>query len=277
MNPFGRRLDKKETLKVCEGCLGIVAGTELYDAPILKGLSCVKVISRCGAGTENIDKEEALRRGIQIYNTPDAPTLAVAELTIGLILNLLRKICGMDARIHGGKWQKQMGNLLWGKKAGILGFGRIGQKVAHLLAPFGAEIAYCDIETKKCGVPCTKKALEELLPWADIVTIHISLSPGRKRYIMGKNELALMRPGSWLVNVSRGGAVDEDALRHELGTGRLAGAALDVFESEPYKGPLKDMDNVILTPHVGSCAREARVNMEKEAVENLLKGLRRSI
>jgi D-3-phosphoglycerate dehydrogenase len=94
---------------------------------------------------------------------------------------------------------------------------------------------------------------------------------------MGKNELALMRPGSWLVNVSRGGAVDEDALRHELGTGRLAGAALDVFESEPYKGPLKDMDNVILTPHVGSYAREARVNMEKEAVENLLKGLRRSI
>lgn len=271
-NTFGRKLDRNETLELCSGCVGIIAGTEAYNKDILEKLLTVKVISRCGSGTDNIDLESARKRGIAIYNTPDAPTRAVAELTVGAILNLLRKISHMDRFMRNGKWEKQMGNLLCGKKIGIIGFGRIGQKVCELLSAFGAELAYCDTENKPSSLNCCRKNLEDILKWADIVTLHVSFASASKPLI-GEREIRLMRKDSWLVNISRGGAVDEEALYQALKEGRLSGAAIDVFEQEPYVGPLIEFDNVLLTPHIGSYAEEARMKMEIEAAENLLKGL----
>ena len=272
LNPYGRKINPHELPELAKGAVGLIAGTETISKQTLRSLPSLKVISRCGAGLDNIDLHAADRIGIKVFNTPDAPMLAVAELTVGLILNLLRGVNPMDNIIRSGGWKKLMGNLLYGKKVGIIGFGRIGQKVGEFLSIFGVELAYCDIENKSPLISCSRKSFEKILNWADIITLHLSAS-GKKCPIIGSNELKLMKKGSWLVNVSRGGVVDEKALYYTLKKGHLSGAALDVFEEEPYTGPLSGLHNVLLTPHIGSYAREARIKMEIEAARNLLKGL----
>lgn len=269
LNPYGRKLKKDEIVELCKYTAGIIAGTELMDAEILEKLTDLKVISRCGTGLDNIDLSAAKRLGIKVFNTPDAPTIAVAELTIGLILNLLRKINRMDFALRQDRWEKLMGNLLYGKNVGIIGFGRIGRKVAELLKHFGCKIKYYDTRIAVEGQDAERVELSELLKDSDIISIHVST----KEQIIGDSEIKQIKKGAWLVNVSRGGVVDENALYHALKEGYLAGAAIDVFVQEPYMGPLKEMNNVILTPHIGSYAKEVRIKMEKAAVENLLKGL----
>jgi D-3-phosphoglycerate dehydrogenase len=162
-----------------------------------------------------------------------------------------------------------MGNLLHGKKVGIVGFGRIGQQTATLLLPFGVELSYCDMDTKTCSFDCSKKKLEDILAGADMITLQSSTTAGGE-YRSGEKELQLMKENSWLVNVARGGVVDEAALYNELKKGHLAGAAIDVFEHEPYDGPLKELANTIITPHIGSYAKEGRIQMEIDSVKNLL-------
>lgn len=263
LNPHGRNLTREELVALCGSARGIIAGTEPLDACVLAQLPDLKVISRCGAGMSNVDLEEARRRGIRVLNTPDAPTMAVAELTLGLILSLLRQVSVMDAALKRGEWRKKMGNLLQRKKVGIIGYGRIGRQLELLLKPFECPVAYCDPQhpTGPGAMP-----LDELLPWADLVSLHAS--SGKR--ILGERELSAMKPGAWLVNVARGESVDEAALCDRLSSGALAGAALDVFAKEPYSGPLAQLSNVLLTPHVGSYARESRINMELEAAQNLL-------
>lgn len=270
LNPHGRKLEKEDVIELCTSAVGIIAGTETLDANTLDKLPDLKVISRCGTGLDNVDLGAAEKLGIKVFNTPDAPTLAVAELTIGLILNLLRKVNQMDIAVRNGKWEKLMGNLLTFKRVGLIGLGRIGRKVAGLLKPFECEIKYYDkgtIEDK--GLNAEKFELDELLKTSELISIHIS----SKEQIIGENEIRLMPEGAWLVNVSRGGVVDELALYKAIKDGHLSGAALDVFGAEPYTGILKELKNVILTPHIGSYAKEGRVTMELQAVENLLKGL----
>jgi len=269
LNPYGRKPEKQETFEICKDSTGIIAGTETLDCELIKKLKNLKVISRCGAGIDNVDQNAARKRGIKIFNTPDAPTLAVAELTVGLILNLLRRITYMHIVLKGKKWKKSMGSLLYKKKVGIIGFGRIGGKVAGLLKPFGCEIAYADSYIEAGFAKLRRLSLRELLGWADIVSLHAS--GGQK--ILGKKEIKAMKKGAWLVNTSRGGTVDEDELYKALKEGYLSGAAIDVFEREPYAGPLNKLNNIILTPHIGSYTRESRVEMERQAVLNLLKGL----
>ena len=162
-----------------------------------------------------------------------------------------------------------MGSILSDKKVGIIGFGRIGRKVAELLSSFGCEIAYVDPYVEDGIMGLSRLPMSKLLRWADIISVHVS---GEDRLI-GKDEIRMMKKEGLLINVSRGGVIDEDALYQALKEGYLSGAALDVFEQEPYKGPLKELDNTILTPHIGSYAKEARIKMEIQAVENLLKGL----
>lgn len=272
LNPHGRKLKSLEVVDMCKDTVGIIAGTETIDAAVLKSLPSVKVISRCGTGMDNVDLKTAADLGIKVYNTPDAPTLPVAELAVGLILDLMRKISSMDRAIRNGKWDKLMGHLLFGKKIGIIGFGRIGQKTGELLSAFGTDLAYCDVEPKNCSYQCVQKQFEEILGWADIITIHASASAGC-RSIIGRNELELMKRNAFLVNVSRGGMIDEDALFHALKEGHIAGAAIDVYDKEPYTGPLVQLEQVVLTPHVGSYAKEARISMELEAAKNLIQGL----
>ncbi len=273
LNPYGRKLTKKEVVDIAKDIDGIIAGTEPINRWVFNNLANLKVVSRCGVGMDNVDLAAAEKMGIKVFNTPFGPTLAVAELTVGLVLNLLRKITQMDRELRIATWKKRMGNLLHSKKIGIVGFGRIGQKVAELLLPFGVEIGYCDVCEISCSLPCLPQNFESLLLWSDIISLHLS-SQNELLPLIGKRELQKMKKGSWLINASRGGIVDENALYSALKNGHIAGAAIDVFDKEPYEGPLSDLENVILTPHVGSYAQEARIAMEKQAVENLIQGLK---
>lgn len=270
LNPYERKLTEDECLALYGNIDGLIAGTEALTEKVLKPAVNLKVISRCGAGLDNVDLSAAKKQGIQVFNTPYGPTSAVAELTVALILSLLRHINLMDRDMRAGKWQKRMGHLLQGKKVGIIGFGKVGQKVAELLQGLGTQIAYCDPAVVKMKAGYKQMTLEELLRWSDIITIHAS----GKNPLLSYKELGKMNKGSWLVNCARGSMINEKALCQALEEGRLSGAALDVFEKEPYEGPLSRLDNVILTPHIGSYAKEARVAMEIEAARNLIKGLK---
>lgn len=275
LNPYGRKLREDEIIELIKGVDGIIAGTESLTRKVLESTPSLKVISRCGVGMDNVDITVAEQLGIKVFNTPYGPTLAVAELTVGLIFDLLRKISWMDRELRASTWKKRTGNLLQGKRIGIVGFGRIGQKVAELLLPFGVDLGYCDnIRIGELeNLRIKRLEMDELLRKSDIVTFHVS---GKyEKPLLGAKEIDTMKKGAWIVNVARGGVVDEGALFNALKDGRLAGAALDVFKKEPYDGPLKKLDNIILTPHIGSYAKEARMEMERQTVKNLIEGLRR--
>jgi D-3-phosphoglycerate dehydrogenase / 2-oxoglutarate reductase len=274
-NPYKRKLTESELsgLLQKEKPIGLIAGTEPITAKVLnESAEYLRVVSRVGVGWDNVDHKAAKSIGIKIYRTPDATTQTVAELTLGLILSLLREINQMDNELKAGLWKKRMGSLLQDKKVGIIGFGRIGRRLAQLLVPFKVKIRYYDIIKIEDNHTGKKMSLDNLLAESDIVTLHVSVS-GNNDAIMNEKELMLMKKGSWLVNASRGGVVDEIALYDALSSGHLSGAAIDVFESEPYTGPLTSLSNVILTPHIGSYASEARVRMETESVDNLIEGL----
>ena len=272
INPYKRKVKPEELIQLAGDAVGLVAGTEPLNAEVLSKLKFLKVISRCGVGLDNVDLAAAQKLGIRVFNTPDGPTVAVAELTVGLILNLLRKTYRMDPLLKSGKWDKLMGNLLYQKKVGLVGMGRIGRKVAELLKSFGCYLFYSDPFLKDKIAGLDNLLIKELLNWADIISLHVSTS----KQLLGEEEFKFMKKGAWLINLSRGGVVNEGALFTYIKRGDLSGAAIDVFEQEPYKGPLATLDNVILTPHIGSYAREARVRMEIEAVKNLLNGLKDS-
>jgi len=272
LNPYGRKLTTDEVIKLGKDCIGIIAGVEPLNADVLIALSNLKCISRCGSGIDNVDVKKADELGIIVKNTPLGPTRAVSELTIGLIFDLLRQISLRDRLIRKGEWHKEMGFLLKNKKIGILGLGHIGRNTAELLLKLDAQVYGFDIEPYKTLISKTKIKLlsfDELLSNCDVICVHVSTKPG-SACLIGKKELEKMKKDSFLVNVSRGGVVDEKALYKALKTGKILGAAVDVFEKEPYNGPLKELDNVILTPHIGSYAKEARLEMELDSVKNLL-------
>ena len=274
LNPYGRKLSGDEVVELSADAVGVIAGTEPLDRTVLEKLPLLRVISRCGVGMDNVDLKATAQLNIKVFNTPFGPTLAVAELTVGLILDLLRNITQMDRDMKAGIWKKRMGNLLSDKMVGIIGFGRIGQKTGELLRALGCMIGYYDsLRIKEFkDLRIKKLEMDELLLKSDIMTVHVS---GKyEKPLLGAKEFDMMKDGACLINVARGGAVDENALFNALKDGRLAGAALDVFEKEPYNGPLKELDNVILTPHIGSYAKEARMEMEIQAAKNLVEGLR---
>lgn len=271
-SPHARRLEPQETIDLLRGCAGVIAGTETYDESVLAALPDLKVISRVGVGLDDIDLGAAAARGIVVTNTPGGPTAAVAELTIALMLDLLRHVSSMDRALRAGTWKKRMGNLLRGKRVGVVGYGRIGRSVAGLAQALGAEVAFCDVCEPSGDEPHPAMTLGSLLGWADIVTLHCPACEDGA--LIGAVELARMRRGSWIVNTSRGSLIDEVALVDALRSGHIAGAGVDVHPWEPYDGPLTELDNAVLTPHVGSYAIESRVEMETDAVRNLLEALR---
>lgn len=270
LNPHGRKLTPGETVTLCAGCDGILAGTERLDRAVLGQLPGLRVVSRCGVGMDSVDMAACEEMGIAVRNTPFGPTRAVAELTAGLILDLLRQVTRMDRELRAGKWAKRMGNLLQGKRVGVVGYGRIGRATADLLELMGAHVAYADPCVSESGRP--RMELDDLMAWADIVSLHCSKTDSAC-FLIDAGRLALMRKGSWLVNAGRGGLVDEEALHALLSTGHIAGAAIDCFGKEPYDGPLAQLPNTILTPHIGSYAAEGRTRMELDAARNLLDAL----
>ena len=264
LNPFKRKLTRQESVSLMAGVEGLIAGLEVLDEQLL-AQSQLKVISRCGAGISNVDLKAAKRLNIQVLSTPDAPTIAVAELTIGAMLALIRSIFQMNQHMHAGQWHKMMGSQMAGKTILILGFGRIGQKVAEFLGPFQVNIIVVDPLVKKAeGVSCL--ALQDALPLADIITIHVNgESP-----LLGSAEFSLMKKGVCILNAARGRVIDELALVSALQTNKVAAAWCDVFDEEPYQGPLQKFPQVILTPHIGSYTEECRRLMEMQAAQHLI-------
>jgi len=273
LNPHGRRLSEAEaSALLADGYVGMVAGVEPLTRAVIGAAASLKVISRCGIGLDSVDLEAAAARGIKVYNTPGAPVSAVAELTIGLMLNLLRHVSQADRTLRNGEWKQLMGNLLAFQTVGIVGFGRIGRRVAELAHAFGSKILVHDAAPADIPEYCRAVGFEDLLAQSDVVSLHVPFLP-ELHHFFGPAQFARMKRGAFLLNVARGGLVDEAALLDALQTGRLAGAALDTFEEEPYSGPLRTLPQVLLTAHMGSYAKESRIQMEHEAAHNLLLGL----
>ncbi len=273
-NARGRTLTGEEVISLAKDCDGIIAGTEPLSAAVMTFCPKLKAISRLGVGLDNVDVDFAKARNIAVTTTSaDALARSVSEYTLGLALNLLRRISLHDREIRQETWQKHMGTGLLGKKLGIIGFGRMGRAVAALFAVLGCDIAFTDPHVSaEDGGRYTKMEQEELLAWADIISLHCS-ADALTAPLLGEKEFALMPQGSWLVNTSRGCVLDEDALYTALENKHLSGAALDVFGEEPYTGKLSTLDNILLSPHAASYAREARIRMEMEAVQNICNSL----
>lgn len=275
-NPYGRRLTEGEAKDLLEKHqpVGMIAGVEPLNADFFRLAKRLKIVSRCGAGLDSVDVGAAEEMGIVVTSTPDAVTVPVAELTLGLILSLLRNIHIADRSVRNGGWERPMGSLLHRKVVGIIGMGRIGKYMAGLMAPFGCRLLGFDQEIAE-NDRCAIVGLDELLSESDIVTLHIPYSRENHHFISA-SEMSKMKEGAFLINAARGGLVNEEALFEVLKSKKLSGAALDCFEEEPYSGNLKGLENVLLTSHIGSYAREAREEMELEAVENLLRELKRA-
>lgn len=273
-NPYRRKLTEEEAAALLEQYrpVGMIAGVEPLTRAVLTRGEGLKVISRCGIGMDSVDLAAAADLGIRVTNTPDAPTIPVAELTLGMILALLRQIHRSDASIRGGQWERPMGSLLYGKTVGIVGCGRIGTYLGRLLAPFGCTLLGHDPFLADSAV-FRLLPLDELLAQADVVSLHLPCTP-ESRHLLDARRIGLMKEAAFLVNAARGGLVDEGALCAALAAGRLGGAALDCFEEEPYTGPLRELPNVLLTGHIGSYAREGRAIMEEQAAANLVAALR---
>jgi len=272
LNPFNARLTEDQAIDLLgQNSIGLIAGLEPLNQKVLQSANELKVIARVGTGLDNVDLTAAKKLGIKVLNTPDAPTSAVAELTLGHILGLLRNIARTDRQIRDNKWQGQMGSLLETKTVGVIGFGRIGQKVAKLVSAFGAKVIVHDPFMR--AEDFENCSLKELCKQSDVLTLHVPYSD-KTHHIISSELIQAMKPGSFVVNVSRGGLIDEVSLLRALESGHLAGAALDCFEQEPYFGPLSKLENVQMTAHMGTYARETRDLMEQEASLLLVKALR---
>lgn len=271
-NPYGRKLKANEVIELAKDCVGIVAGVEPLNKEVLDALPNLKCISRVGVGMDSVDIEHAKSKGISVVNTPDGPTRGVAELTLALTMSLLRKVPQAHMALRNKKWEKQIGNLVLNKTIGIIGLGRIGKMTAELFKGIGNPVIGYDLFpdnnwASKKGVELL--SFDETLAKADIITLHV---PGNsdKSAVIGADEINKMKDGAFLINVSRGGVVDETALYDSLTNGKLTAAAIDVFSEEPYFGNLCTLENVVLTPHLGSYAKEGKLQMEIDAVKNII-------
>ncbi|HQH70502.1 MAG TPA: phosphoglycerate dehydrogenase [bacterium] len=273
LNPFGRRFQEDELAEMIGPYHVLIAGTEPITRRVLERAPNLKHISRVGIGLDSVDLNAARELGIQVSYTPDAPAPAVAELAAGQMLNLLRFVPQADRGMRRGTWKRLMGRRLSECVVGIIGLGRIGKRVTCHLAGFGPKILVNDIAPdhdfieRQCLFLVEK---EQIHREADIITLHVPLTP-ETQGLIGPRELAMMKPDALLINTARGGIVDEAALAAALRAGKLGGAAVDVFEQEPYTGELIGLENCLLTCHMGSCSLDCRVRMEREATEEAVR------
>jgi len=226
----------------------------------------LKLIIRAGIGLDNIDVAAAKEKGIEVANTPAATSISVAEHTLGLMLGAVRHHGPANLSMKQHKWEKKafIGTELYGKTLGIIGFGRIGREVAKRALAFGMNILAYDVVEIKTDLPVKQVPLEELLKQADVITLHVPKTP---KPILGEAEFALMKDGVVIVNVARGGVVDEKALLQALNSGKVKAAALDVFEKEPPEDfTLIDHPKVTATPHLGASAEEGQKRAGLEVV-----------
>lgn len=262
---LGHDWDEARFRAVLETAHGLVVrSSTTVDAGLLERAPRLRVIGRAGVGVDNIDLDAATERGIPVLNAPSGNTVSAAELTLALILALARKVPEADRSVRAGEWRRSAfaGAELRGKTLGLVGAGRIGGEVARRAQGFGMGVLAHDpylSEERAEELGLEPVSLEALLERADVVSLHVPLT-STTRGMIGAGELARMKPSALLVNLARGGVVDEDALAEALNGGTIAGAALDVYASEPLEeaSPLRDAPNTVLTPHLGAATAEAQ-------------------
>ncbi len=268
---------RDEILLWLEGVEAVIAGVESWTADLMAAAPRLRLICRFGVGYDTVDLEAATRRGIFVAITPATNHVAVAEHTLGLILAVLRRLALQDARAKRGEWVPEPGPELRGRTLGIVGLGRTGREVADLARAFGMRVVACEIAPDNAFVVSrgiTLVELETLLSEADVVTLHVPLTP-ETRKLIDASALARMKRGSYLINTARGGLVDEDALYDALVSGHLAGAGLDVTDPEPpLDWRLARLPQVVMTPHAAGLSTDAIARMEAAAVETTLAVLR---
>ncbi|MFH0884763.1 MAG: hydroxyacid dehydrogenase [Candidatus Micrarchaeota archaeon] len=242
-----------------------VTGELLASAPKLK------LVARAGVGLDNVDKSACEKRGIKVLNTPGASTNAVAELALGLMIGALRNIQKAHHQMKEGRWEKKTltGCEIEGKTLGIIGYGRIGALLGKKASALGMEvIAYNPPPRHEDGIVKFVDDLDSFLGQADVISIHVPATPQTINLVCMEN-IAKMKDGVIIINTSRGEIIDEDALYEGVDSGKVAGAALDVYRAEPYKGRLLELENVYLTPHLGASTKEAQERIGAELVKLL--------
>lgn len=264
----------------------LIAEVPKYDAllvrsqtkitrPVIEATHKLQIVGRAGVGVDNIDLAAATERGVIVVNSPAGNTVAVAELTLGMMLALVRRLVPASVSVGRGEWKKSqfMGNQLYGKTLGVIGTGRIGTEVIKRAQSFGMKVLGYDpflttARAHQLNIEAT--TVEDILKRSDIVTIHAPATAETKNLINAEN-IAKMRDGAYVINCSRGGIIDEQALYDALKSGKLAGAGLDVFAQEPPKeSPLFELDNVVLTPHLGASTEEAQVDVAVDVANQIV-------
>lgn len=278
-NPYQRKLSGAELADFAKDMDGVIAATENLS-PLIQAAKNLKMISRVGIGLDSVPLQLCQEKDITVAYTPDAVTDAAVEITIGAILSSTRHITTADRLIRNNQWKRITGKRVGDSTIGIIGFGRIGSRVAKILASFSPnKILINDTKSKKEEIEALKRVFQveieqvekdRIYKESDIITLHVPLYKKTKELINAE-VFPLLKPNCYLINYARGGIISEKALYKNLKEGRIKGAAVDVFQKEPYSGPLKELENIVLTAHMGSCSFDCRYKMETEATEDLLR------
>lgn len=275
-NTTGRHLTEEEMVEGAREAKGIIVGTDPVTAEVIDNAPQLEVISKYGVGLDNIDLSAANRNGVMVTFTPGTNSEAVAELALGLMLDVARNISAVDREVRKGGWVRSRGIELKDKTIGILGTGKIGMRVGELAAGFGMSVICYDIYQDQNWAERLQAeycSLLEVLKEADIISIHLPLNRAT-RNLIGEEELAEMKDSSILINTARGGIVELDALVKALQEGTIAGAGFDVFAAEPPQNEgLFELDNMVLTSHIAAHTRESITGMGNLAAQNLIRGL----
>jgi phosphoglycerate dehydrogenase-like enzyme len=262
---------------LASGAVAAIVSTDPFDASVFALAPPLRVIARVGVGTDSIDLDAATAAGVAVMITPGANRETAADHAVAMMLAALRRIVEHDGAVRRGEWRRGGAQTPWdlhGTTVGLVGFGSIGRAVAERLRGFDVRLVVAGPALTPADVDEPLASLDELLAQADVVSLHLPLSDGT-RQLIGASELDRLRPGAILVNTSRGGLVDEAALAQRLRDGRLRGAALDVFLHEPdVPRRLRELPNVVLTPHIGGLSVRSIAAMTEQATTHVLEALR---
>lgn len=274
INPFNKKITEDELISVIADIDVLIAGTEMISQKVMDAAPKLKLISRVGVGLDGVDLLETRKRGIKVSYTPEAPAPAVAELTIGLLITLLRNVQIANHQLHSGVWERHFGLRIAEATIGIIGLGRIGQRVLNRLQAFGTPRLLGNDLLPDPNIVRNHKLewvdKETIYQEADAILVHTPLTPDTIGMI-SEAELKMMKKTTVLINTARGGIISEAALHQALKEKWIRGAAIDVFEKEPYDGPLNTLPNCLLTSHMGSMSLDCRERMEIDATDEAVR------
>jgi D-3-phosphoglycerate dehydrogenase len=274
INPYNRKITESDLIEIISDYDGLIAGTDTISKQVIDLASKLKIIARVGVGTDGIDLNYAKDKNIKISYTPDAPGPAIAELAIGFMFSLLRSTHSANLQIRDGRWSRSIGRSFSDMTIGVIGAGRVGSKVIDLINKIGCKkLLVSDVyhnKTLKDHYEFEWASKERVFKESDIITFHVPLTAEAKGMVQ-KEQLLSMKEDVLIINTARGGIIDEDDLYSVMQTGHIGGVAIDVFDQEPYAGPLINIDRCLLTPHIGSASRDCRAKMELESVEDIIR------